>query len=466
MGAAGIQSTVLDMAVPEGVLSWLWVAANCVVVPACAGRAVLAALGLGTAPGAVVLWGYGYVVGQGMAAVLVALWLLAGQPVPGMVIPFLLVAIACCRRRRPAAAPARLPPWLRVAVAFVVVAFLFACLRTNVLPIQHGDEGEIWGAKAKVLYGRPMGALAAALPLVSNADYPCLNSLLQISAFAAGGRVLHAESRLPLQAFGIVVVLLLAGGVAARTRQWFAIAAVVACAATLGTGAATSAYSDTLLACTLLATVDALVRWRDEGDPAWWRIASIAAGTMLASKSEAVIWAALVICCAGATSWSWCRQRRPLRGRELGWLLVPIAVVLAGQVFNAVHGLHTSMLAANAAGSGPLGRLLDQFVERAPVVFGTFGRILIDPAPHRLLPAMCLVAGFVAALAGGRRFLQSPAALVVGCVVGGLVAYMAVIISSPFDVVWHLATGAERVVEHLVPLAAYGCCLTIAPVEG
>lgn len=453
------------MAVPEGVLSWIWIAANCVVVPACAGRAVLSALGLGTAPGALVLWCHGYVVGQGMAAALVALWLLAGQPVPGLIIPLALVAVACCRRRRPAAAPARLPPWLRVAVAFVVVAFVVACLRTNLLPIHHGDEGEIWSAKAKVLYGRPMGALAAGWPLVANADYPCMNPLLQISAFAAAGRVLHAESRLPLQAFGIVVVLLLAAGVAARTRQWVAVAAVVACAATLGTGAATSAYADTLLACTLLATVDALVRWRDEGDPAWWRVACIAAGTLLASKNEGVMWAALVFSCAIATSWSWCRQRRPLRRRELGWLLVPIAVVLAGQVFNAVHGMHPHLLAANAAGSGPLGRLLDQSVENAPVVFGTFGRMLVDPAPHRLLPALCIMAGFVAALAGGRRFLQSPAALVVGCVVGGLVGYMTVFLSSPYDVAWHLATGAERIVEHLVPLAAYGCCLTIAPVE-
>jgi hypothetical protein len=410
-----------------------------------------------------VLWCHGYVVGQGLAAALVALWLLAGQPVPGLVIPLALVAVACCRRPRPAAAPARLPRWLRVAVAFVVVAFLFACLRTDVLPIHHGDEGEIWGAKAKVLYGRPMGSLAAGLPWVVNADYPCLNPLLQISAFAACGRVLHAECRLPLQVFGIVVVLLLAGGVAARTRQWLAIAAVVACAATLGTGAATSAYADMLVACTLLATVDALVRWRDEGDPAWWRVACIAAGTLLASKNEGVMWAVLVFFCAGATSWSWCRQRRPLRGRELGWLLVPITVVLAGQVFNAVHGLHPFLRAANAAGSG---HLLDHMVERAPVVFGTFGRMLVDPAPHRLLPALCVVAGLGAALAGGRRFLQSQAALVVGCVVGGLVGYMAVYLSSTIEVGWQLATGAERIVEHLVPLAAYGCCLTIAPVEG
>jgi hypothetical protein len=453
------------MAVPEGVLSWLWVAATCVVLPAAAGRAVLAALGLGNAPGAVVLWCHGYVVGQGMAAVLVALWLWAGQPVPGLVIPFLLAAVACCRRRRPAAAPARWPPWLRVAVVFVVVAFVFACLRTNVLPIHHGDEGEMWTAKAKVLYGRPMGSLAAALPWVGHADYPSLNPLLQVSAFAASGRVLHTESRLPLQAFGIVVVLLLAGGVAARTRQWFAVAAVVACAATLGSAAATSAYADTLLACTLLATVDALVRWRDEGDPAWWRVACIAAGTMLASKNEGLMWTALVSICACATSWSWFRQRRPLRRRELGWLLVPIAVVLAGQVFNAVHGLHNDLVGANAAGRGPFGRLLDHFDERVPMVFGKFGRMLVDPAPHRLLPALCVVAGFVAALAGGRRFLQSQKALVVGCVVGGLVVYMTVFLTSPSDVGWHLAVAAERIVEHLVPLAAYGCCLTIAPVE-
>jgi len=310
-----------------------------------------------------------------------------------------------------------------------------------------------------------MGSLDASLPSISNPDYPCLNPLLQVSAFAAAGRVLHTESRLPLQAFGIVLVLLLAGGVAARTRQWLAIAAVVACAGTLGTGAATSAYADTLMACTLLATVDALVRWRDEGDPAWWRIACIAASTMVASKSEGLMLVALVGFFGGATSWSWYRQRRPLRRREFAWLLLPIAVVLAGQAFNAAHDLRNAMMAANAAGSGPLDRLISQFAEQAPVVLGEFGRMLVDPAPHRLLPALCIVAGLVAALSGGRCFLQSPAAFVVGCVVGGLGGYMTVIVSSPLDVLWQVHTGGLRVVEHLVPLAAFGCCLTIAPVE-
>lgn len=454
------------MAVPEGILSWLWVAANCVVVPALAGRALLSRLGLGAAPGAVVLCCHGYVVGQALAAVLIALWLLTGQAVPGMVIPLLLLGVACCRRRRAATPPApsaRWSPWLRFAAAFAVVAFVAACLRTDAMPIYHGDEGEIWAGKAKVLYGHPMGPLAAALPLVANPDYPCLNPLLQVGTFAVSGRVLHAENRLPLQMFGVVALLLLAGGVASRARQWIAVAAVLACAATLPTGAATTAYSDTMVACTLLATVDALIRWRDDGDPAWWRVACISAGALLASKNEGLLLAMLVFGCGVLTSWSWFRRQRPLRLREFGWLSVPIVVVVAGHLFNAAHGLSHQLLAANDAGSGPFGRMLEHFGERAPVVLGAFGRMLVDPSPHRLLPLSCLVGGAAAVIVGRRRFLQSPAALVVGCLVGGLGGYMAVFFTSPYDIVFHLSTGLDRIVEHMVPLAAYGCCLTIAP---
>jgi hypothetical protein len=473
------------MALPEGLLSWAWVAATAIAAPALLGLGVLRALGIARGARAGTLWPHGFVAGQFVLAHATAAWLWLGQPVPGVALPVAAALVGAVLLRRgadvaPAVPEPRLPFTVRVAAVLAIAAFAHACVLAAALPVRFGDEAEIWAGKAKVLYGGTDVDLAVALPVVAHADYPTLNPLVQVLSFAASGRVLHVENRLPIQAFGVALLLLLASACARRARPGIAALAVIATGATLHTGAGTAAYADVPLACALLAVVDALLRWRETGERAWWRVACLACGAQLATKNEGAMLALAVA--APLLLQVWCTRRNgvslappspaasfppflpwPRVGRELAWLAVPLTTLALHRVFNARYVLHNDLLRAGPDGTGLLGRLWGNAGERADDVAAAFGAMLVDPAPHRLLPLVALGAAAAALLAQGRRWLASPTAFVAGIALLGTLGYMAVFVSTPADPTWHLATAAARTLEHVVPLCALAACMAIAP---
>ncbi|MFY9344619.1 MAG: hypothetical protein WAT39_19155, partial [Planctomycetota bacterium] len=227
------------MAIPEGFLSQLQVALAAVVAPGLCGCGLVRALGLPPDAGVRLTLGLGYVAGQFVVAVLTAVWLWLGQPVPGVVLPLVAasVGVVCllrARRRLSAAAlplPEREPRSLLVLLVTAVLLLLLAheALVANGSPVRFGDEAQIWAGKAKAFYAAPVIPLQLGLAVVEHADYPNLGPLAQVLAFASVGRVLHFESRLPLQAFGLAVVLLLSAATSRRAHP--AVAAMILVAA-------------------------------------------------------------------------------------------------------------------------------------------------------------------------------------------------------------------------------------------
>lgn len=457
------------MAIPEGLLSQAWVAWWAVVVPTLFGLGVVRALGLGAGAGRAAAWAFAYLVGHFVLAHGTAAWLWLGQPFGGLTVPVAGLGVGSwllwrARRRggEPAAAGSRL---VAVVIGLLVLLVLREAVFTNAAPVRYSDEAQIWAAKAKALYGGPAVGLGLGLTVVEHADYPNFNPLVQVLAFAASGRVLHFENRLPLQCFSIALLLLLAAACRDRVRPLVTCLVLVACAGTLATGQAMAAYADVPLACASLAMAEALLRWRAGGERVWWRLACLAAAAMLATKNEGAM---LVLAIGGpAVAWWWWTAGPRLPRREGVWLAVPASTVLLHQLWNRVHGLRNDLLdPALAGGRGLFARLFDQAPTHGPTVLEFFARLAIEPGPHRLLPLLFVAAALLAWIASGRRWWREPAALLLASVLAAIAGYMLVFVGTHADLAWHLATAAARTVEHVVPIAALGLAMLLGPVAG
>lgn len=460
---------------PDGILSQLLVVVVAVLAPTLFGAGLLRRLGLPAGSGAFATLAHGYVVGHVGLALATSLWLLTGQVVPGVLLPLAAAAAGAFWLRRrdatrtPAAhgapAPRDRTAWLVPGVALALVAVhLHACLAANATPIRLGDEAEIWAAKAKVLYAANAIEPRLGFAMVAHADYPNLDPLLQVLAFAGVGRVLHWENRLPLQAFGVVLLLLLADAARRRARTPAAVVVLVAASGSLATAGATTAQADVPLAAAMLATVDALLRWRETGQLVWWRTACLAACAVLGLKNEGAL---LLLALALPTAWWWWRGApgaAALRRRDLAWLAAPLATLAMHRAFLAWFDLRTDLVdPALGGGRGLFARIVAQAGSHGPDVLARFGALAVDPTVHRLVPLAAIAAGVAACIGAGARFARSAAACLLATSALAIGGYMLVFVGTHADLAWHLATAAARIVCHVVPVAALGLAMTIAP---
>jgi hypothetical protein len=460
------------MATAEGFVSLAVVAATNLVAPTVFGLGLLRALGLPGGSGLRLQLAFAWLVGEFALAAGTAAWLWLGQPVPGLALPLLAfgLGVLLLWRCRPVALPTdataapveRTPRWLALLVTGGVIAgLLHDGMVVNAEPIRLGDEAEIWAAKAKALYGATTIDLPFGLSMVSHADYPNLQPLLQVLAFAGSGRVLHWENRLPVQCFGVALLLLLSAAATRRATALPALTALVACSEALRTAGATHGYADTMVAFAALATVDALLRWHETGARVWWRLACIAAAALLAAKNEGTM---LLLAIAAPTAvWSFWRraQERPrLPRRDLLWLLVPVCTWALHQVFLRTFDLRTDLMDPNLAGGrGLFTRIVDQAASHGPTVAKWFGAMAVDANCHRLLPLLFAVAAAAALATRGRRWLGEGAALLAAIAGSAIAGYVLVFVGTHADLAWHLPTAAARTVAHVVPLCALGLAL-------
>ncbi|MBL8754451.1 MAG: hypothetical protein JNK15_14200 [Planctomycetes bacterium] len=468
------------MAAVEGILSFAVVAATAIVAPTVFGLGLVRALGLPRGAGVRVQLAYAWLTGQVALAACTAAWLWLGQPWPGLLLPIVALlagAWLLWRCQPPAAtgdalaAPSRTARGLTfAATAAVVLGLVHDGMVVNAEPIRIGDEAEIWAAKAKALHGANDIELGQSLAMVSHADYPNLQPLVQVLAFAGSGRVLHFENRLPVQFFGVALLLLLSAAATRRAHTPVALAALVACSGTLATAGATRAYADTAVAFAALATVDALLRWHETGARVWWRLACLAAAALLASKNEGTM--LLLAIALPTAAWSFARTaperpRPALPRRELGWLLVPAVTWTLHRVFLHTFDLRTDLTdPALAGGRGLATRIVDQAATHGPQVAEYFGRMAIDPAAHRLLPIVFALAATVALASSRRRWLGEGAALLAAIAGSAIAGYALVFVGTHADLGWHLSTAAARTVAHVVPLCALGAAMALAPRGG
>jgi hypothetical protein len=465
------------MAFPEGLIGYGLVALASVLAPAVFGFALVRWLGLGPVHGLRFAWGVGYLIGHYVLAQVTLLWLIAGKPVSGWLLPVAAVVAAgiLLRRahRKHVAALPRVPShwteWLPVVLVSCVL--LHAFLVANIVPVRYGDEAVNWASKAKVLYTTPGLDLSTGLNLfVSHPDYPIFNPLTQVLAFASAGRVLHFENRLPIQFFAIALLLMLS---AATTRRSHALPSGLALLAFVGTSffwLAPTAYADILLACATLAACEALLRWRETREPVFFGLGLLAMSAMVSAKNDGrlllIALAApfvLDLLVARVKAGNWGALAR-LRWRSLGWLLVPIAAVLFQRGMNAWFMVRNELeIEAYTHGRGMLEIILSQLAANGPVVLASYGRMLVDPALNSLLPLTFLLAGPLAWIARGRDWWAGAGAMTWLVFVAATIGYMLVFVGTLFDLKWHMMVAADRIMQHVLPLAVVGLTTSVWP---
>jgi hypothetical protein len=443
--------------------TFAWVLGVAVAAPAVFGRGVLlAAVGGGIAPA--VAWGHGYLLGQCLLAPVTLLQARLDWPVHGAIAPLVAAALGVALARRAARAVASPSPggmtWtLGVAIAL----FVERCLAAAADPIRVSDEAMNWASKAKVLFAGPWAGIGEPLAhFVSHADYPLLDPLVQMQAFAAAGRVLHWENRAPVQAFGVALLLLVGAALAGRARPAVACATLLALLGTRLPGYGCTAYADVMLAACAFAAFDALARARDGAGRGWWPVACVLLAGAVATKQEGLLVAGAALAPFAAER-ALAGPRRAVAGwRRAAWMAVP-ALAAAGQArFVAAYGLANDMLDAPGR-AGLAARIVAQAGTHGPKVLAHHLELLLDGAATGWLPLGLFVAAPVALVLRGRDVFAGVGAHACCACALALAAYMAVFVGTVHDVVWHLAVAADRTALHVLPIAALGLAAVAAP---
>lgn len=456
---------------PEGLIGYVLMILCTVIVPGWFGLGVVRAMGLRATHGVRASLAYGYLVGHLLLAVVMWLWLLLGKPFPGWLFPVVatLAGTLLYVRTRTAEQPGIVRErtnWLvLVPLVLVIIPVLDAAARWNVNPLLFGDESLIWASKAKVWFSAAADERGLLLKnFVEHPDYPMWNPLMQNLSFASAGRVLHWENRLPLQAVSVALLMLMS---AAMTRRSHAIVAAVVLFAFAGSTFATwsqVAGSDVLLACATLASVDALLRWRETGEQVWWRLACCAGAGMLASKNEGTLLVP-VVAVAFAAHWWFAGARSKSLGqffRRALWLLLPVATWLAHFVHNNTYELGNTLV-KDTSGRGMLTRITEQFSTYAPQVGQFFYEYCIDVSRSRWILPATLLAAIAVVLRQRLRCRVEPAFALLAVTWLAACGYLMVFIGTPSDLTWHLQTACDRILIHVLPVACLSLAMMIWP---
>lgn len=470
------------MAFPEGLVGYALVALCSVLAPALFGFGLVRWLGVSRAHGLRLAWGLGYLVGHYVLSQVTLLWLIGHQPFPGVLLPITAAVVGVLLLRRshrrddsavaPASTPRQPTRWfVWLPVVLLSCALVHAFLTTNIAPVRFSDEAVNWAAKAKVLYTAKGFELGRGLGFfVDHPDYPLFNPLTQVLAFASSGRVLHFENRLPVQFFAIALLLMLSAGTTRRAHPLVAGLALVAFAGTSFMWLATTAYADIMLACATLAAAESLLRWRETGERVFFALACLAFGAMISTKNEGLVLVATVMApfvldaiLARMRTGEWAAVAG-LRWRSVLWMLVPAMAVVLHRGMNSWFSVQNELTnPALAQGHGLIARIVSQLSSHGEPVLAYYGRMLVDPVPHRLLPLLFLVAAPLAWLMRGRVWLAGAGPLMLLTFVGATSGYMLVFTGTIFDVNWHLQVAADRIMQHVLPLAVLGLTASAWP---
>jgi hypothetical protein len=457
-------------------------------LPLLLGAQILARIGLSWRDDGLSSWGWAWAAGAVGTGLALLIWVVLGLPVraaaAGPAVALLLVWLAGrigpwragLRRERPPLAgppPAGPPPGSPLARGFFALAVVLALVlsadrivRADATVIVVGDEAAIWSSRAKALWwagglNAEYGAITSRPIGIVHADYPLLNPLLQLHVFAAAGRMTDVENRLPLQACGLALVLVLAGGL--RRRAHPALAGVLLLLFATSTRldlALLFAEADGLVALGLLVALDALDRFVREPRSAWLSLLALALALLVGAKHEGSLLALCVVAGAAACPAfrrAWRPSARPVpehgpltpprRAALLAWLALPAAVLAAGWAVNAHFGFENDMV----EGRSPwplIARTFAQAPDRLVPAALAVGSHLLGPAldTHRLLLAYLVLA----VLFPRRLLLASPS----GCVLLlALLGYTAVYVGTPHGLAWHVRTSLPRLLFHLLPAA-------------
>jgi hypothetical protein len=437
--------------------------------PLVAGAGLLRWIGVRVRKDPLAFIGWSYVCGVLLTGALLGIWLVLGWPLrAAFLAPTLcvggLLLLGTARRAKPSppVQDERRFPWFEeLLVPLVLLGAIASQLEiswvASRVPILLGDEAAIWSAKAKALFVaagfNERLRVFLADSSIQHPDYPILNPLLQVWAFAHAGEITHAFNRLPLQGLAVALLLILAGALRRHVRPALAAALLLILAGqvTGSSGLAHSRFADAdlMIAVGFLVAVDACLRYLAHKDLAWWRLFALALAFLVASKQEGLLLAvALWLAWLFAASVGERSARAGLRvGRSAVWLLGPPAIVALTWGFNLSMHLENDMISGHGSG-GLFSLVFTQFGERFPRVFKFFAEEVYLNASRTRLAVACFL-GLLLVFprrAGGGTLLVPTVALLLG-----LAGYQLALIGSHQPLEWHLATAGERLVNHMVP---------------
>lgn len=171
-------------------------------------------------------------------------------------------------------------------------------------------------------------------------DYPLLNPLLHVWAYACAGEILHWQNRFLITGFTLALLLILAGALRSLTRPAPLIGALILLTVfglveTLR--ALKWSLADGMVAAGLLLTVEALRRFRQDGHRGFWYLTIIGMTVMVWSKNEGMLYLACVV--LGSVT-----VRLKPKLNDLLWLALPIVIVCLTWISNGKYGFTNDLI--------------------------------------------------------------------------------------------------------------------------
>ncbi len=436
-------------------------------VPFLLGAAAAAAFGIRPRDDALLWAAWCWALGAPATAVLVLLpWCLGLGPRPGVGpgwtagAALALAAVLAWKARGRGGGASPPGPWarasrlerglFRLVLALCATVVLDRMLVAASQALSLGDEAHIWAGKAKAMYfaGGPGEGLSGLVRrgFVVHADYPLLNPLLHLWAFAVSGRVVHVENRLCIQLFTLAALLALAAGLRRRVRPAVAAGLLLLVVSTAPFGQVLAGYggggsADGMVVAGATLALDAWLRHRDGEGERWLLLWGLGLALCAWSKNDGQL---IAVAFAAAAALS------PVPKRRLALALLPCAAAaLLTWGFNAAHGFENDLL--HKGGMPFWERAVRLFGERAGAVAGYFARtVFLRSENSRLLwiAAVLLCAASPRRILGER--LRTPA-LFLALVLAG---YAVVFIGTPLPLDSHLLSAGARVCFHVLPAAA------------
>jgi len=474
------------------------------VTPLLLGVALLRCAGIGTATDRLAYAAWAYVAGMLGTATLLFPWLCLGLPPnPWLLHLVLLGAAACCfllsrhlHAHEDQPAPVLWESTGRVERAFYIGVLALVLVVSgqrlmggNLLPIADGDEAMIWSAKAKLIvssggFGQRLAENAPGLehgptfpdafsPAIDKAlqepsfaqnktfrdaprtgpnhhlDYPVLNPLLQVWVFAHAGGPLEWQNRLPIQGFGIALLLLLAAGLRQVLRP-----ALVACCLVIFVAIdetltqMRTCYADVMVAVGLAIACDAWFRSQRDRQGPWWWLVLLGLSVAAWSKNEGMMYLGVALIAGLLACW----QRLPGPASHnpfelrLGVLVIPFLFVGATLSINYAFGFTNDLIESSATGTSLFDRLLNPGDRAAAIGGFTLDSLLLsrDRCFVFLAFLVLLISCPVRAVTGP---LRAPGIFLMLSIVMVFVVYLA----TPAKIHWHLFTSLPRVMWQLTP---------------
>ena len=391
----------------------------------------------------------------------------------------LILALGHLRRRRPVPAPQPAVPTsgsraagrcFQAAVILVLCVCALRILVGDLTPALSGDEGMLWGFKARAIAAAgglgPEYLSSMARPALRHADYPLLNPLLQawVLVLDGGGALLL---RLPLQLGALGLLCTLAAALRRAGGPLVAAALLVSFAASpLTRDACQTAGAEGLVALGLLVAVDAFARFERDRRGAWLALAACGLGLALFTKNDAQLFVVALFAGGAARALTFPPAR--VHAKQLCWILVPLFVLVAGAAFNAHAGFQNDLTTGKGDGVRLLARLGAHALDYLPTTAMFFAdQAMTSPRFDGLTLVLLGLVLFITgtgALAGeraeraslGRALCPSLTVLV------GLMGLFLIYLATPQPLEWHLASSTLRVTWQLLPVAAVALATLLA----